>query len=212
MARRKTPSSPASTSASLTTFRIRSFTAANAEAELALGFATLSPYISYTVDDSPGELDDDVVALEAGTGIVTEPLDIILQPSFAANVNYRNADHTDVEDADDYTASYLQYSVGINFNQFLFENSTFGVRYGSFTGTNITVEPNSNGSDDFASDIRDGDEPGTGTQSTDGYELIWDYYGLEFAYGAYVNRNPDASPNPGNTGGQAFSVSYTVNF
>ena len=94
----------------------------------------------------------------------------------------------------------------------MFENSTFGVRYGSFTGTNITVEPNSNGSDDFASDIRDGDEPGTGTQSTDGYELVWDYYGLEFSYGAYVNRNPAASPNPGDTGGQAFSVSYTVNF
>ena len=194
-------------------FQSMNFTAANAEAELALGFATLSPYISYSVGNNPKVGSDDVTALEAGTGVETEPLDIILQPSFAANVNFRNADHTDVEGvAGGYNATYLQYSVGINLNQFLFENSTFGVRYGSFTGTNITVEPNTNGADDFASDIRDGDEPNTETQSTDGYELVWNYYGLEFAYGAYVNRNPAASPNAGDTGGQAFSVSYTVNF
>ena len=47
-------------------FQTGSFTAADAEAELALGFATLSPYISYSIDNSPAELDDDVVALEAG--------------------------------------------------------------------------------------------------------------------------------------------------
>ncbi len=193
-------------------FQNRKFNATNAEAELALGFLTLSPYVSYTIDDSPALLDDDVVALEAGTGIVTEPLDVIFQPSFAANVNYRNADHTDVEDVGTYNANYLQYSVGINFNQFLFENSTFGIRYGSFTAENVEVEPNLNGADDFASDISDGDQPATGTQSTNGYEFVWNYYGLEFGYGVYSNTNPTTSPNPGETGGQAFSVAYTVNF
>ena len=120
--------------------------------------------------------------------------------------------YDDVEDADDYTANVLQYSVGINFNQFLFENSTLGVRYGSFAGTNVTFDPNINGADDNASDISDGDEPDTGTQVTNGYEIVWNYYGLEFGYGAYFNGNGADTAAPSATGGQAFSILYTVNF
>lgn len=155
----------------------QNFTAANLDAEFTLGAFTLSPYVDYSVEESPVVGDDDVVALTAGTGIVTEPLDIILQPSFAANVNYRNAVHTDVADipGGTYTANVLQYSVGVNFNRFLFENSTFGVRYGSFSGENIEVNPNVNGADDFASDISDGDQANTGTQTTNGYEVVWNY-------------------------------------
>ncbi len=194
-------------------FQSMNFTAADAEAELALGFLTLSPYISFSNDESPAVNSDDEETLEVGTGIVTEPLDVLLQPSFAANVNFRNTDHTDVEGiAGGYNANVLQYSVGINFNQFLVENSTFGIRYGSYTAENLKVEPNTDGADDFASDISGDDAPGTGEQSTNGYELVWNYYGLEFGYGVYSNTNPTASPNPGETGGQAFSVSYTVNF
>jgi hypothetical protein len=196
-------------------FRTGSFSAVNLESEVALGFFTLSPYVDYSLDVTPVVGDDDETTIEAGTGIVTEPLDVILQPSFAANVNYRNTVHEDLADgAAGYTADVLQYSVGVDFNQFLFENSTFAVRYGSFTGTNIEVDPNVNGEvgDDFASDISNGDVPGTGTQTTTGYEIAWTYYGLEFGYGAYVNTNPPGSPNPGDTGGQAFRVAYTVNF
>jgi len=192
-------------------FRNENFSAANADAEVMLGFITLTPYVDYSIDFSPVVDDDDVTALEAGTGLTTEPLDIILQPSFAANVNYRNAEHEDVADVGEYTATVLQYSVGINFNQFLFENSTFGVRYGSYTATNVEIETNLNGSDDSASDISDGDAPNTGTQTTDGYEIAWNYYGLEFGYGAYVN-DTNGDEEGGATGGQAFSVAYTVNF
>jgi len=116
-----------------------------------------------------------------------------------------------VADVGEDTATVLQYSVGINFNQFLFENSTFGVRYGSYTATNVEIETNLNGSDDSASDISDGDAPNTGTQTTDGYEIAWNYYGLEFGYGAYVN-DTNGDEEGGATGGQAFSVAYTVNF
>lgn len=187
-------------------------TAGTADGEFTLAGFTLNPYVDYSVDESPAVGSDDVTALEAGTGILTEPLDIILQPSFAANVNYRNATHTDVEDEANYVADVLQYSVGINFNQFLFENSTIGVRYGSFAGTNVEFDPNINGADDNASDISDGDQPGTGTQVTNGYEIVWNYYGLEFGYGAYFSGNNGDTPAPSATGGQAFSILYTVNF
>ena len=137
----------------------------------------------------------------------------MLQPSFAGNINYRNADHTDVEAVPGgYTANVLQYSVGVNFNQFLLENSMLGVRYGYYSGTNIQLNPNVNGTGDFASDISDGDVFTDGvTQVTSGYEVVWNYYGLEFGYGAYVSDiNGDAAG--GATGGQAFSILYTVNF
>lgn len=188
------------------------FSSANLDAEGTIAGFTISPYIDYSVEKSNLVASDDVTALEAGTGISTEPLNVLLQPSFAANINYRNADHTDVAaDVAPYTADVLQYSLGVNFNQFLLENSSLGVRFGSYTATNVQINPNVNGSDDFASDISDGDTAGTGTQTTNGYEVVWNYYGLELGYGAYVN-DTDTDADGGATGGQAFSILYTVNF
>lgn len=189
------------------------FSAGSADGEFTVAGFTLSPYVDYSIDISPAAASDDVTALEAGTGISTEPLNVILQPSFAANVNYRNADHTDVAaDVANYNANVLQYSVGITFNQFLFENSALGVRYGSYSGFNQEIDPNVNGEDDFASDISDGDQAATGTQVTNGYEIVWNYYGLEFGYGAYFSGAGEDTAAPGATGGQAFSILYTVNF
>ena len=193
-------------------FTAGEITAATVNAETTIAGITISPYVNQKVDNIYLPNSDDVVSLEAGTGISTQPLDVLLQPSLAANINYRNADHTDVAvDTPAYTANSLQYSVGIEFNQFLLENSTLGVRYGSYTGTNIQINPNVNGSGDFASDISDGDTPGTGTQTTNGYEVVYNYYGLQFGYGAYVSDTNGALPG-GATGGQAFSILYTVNF
>ncbi|ADI13180.1 S-layer homology domain-containing protein [Truepera radiovictrix] len=196
-----------------------SIAAATVDTEVTVGPFALSPYVGFDRSFSAGQFTDDTIELRAGTGLATEPLDLPLAPSFLANVNFRNTDHFDVAaDVDDYTATVLQYSVGIQFTEFLLPESSLGVRYGSFTGENIVVEPNTIGSGDFASDISGGgnaarrDVPGTGTQSTEGYEVVWNYYGLELAYGAYTNTNPPASPNPGLTGGQAFAIRYTVEF
>jgi hypothetical protein len=198
-------------------FTEQNVTAASIDTETTLGVFTIAPFVDYNVDFSAAQNSDDTRTIRAGLNLTTEPLDVLLQPSLAANVNYRNAVHEDVAaDVDDYIADILQYSVGVEFGQFLLENSTFAVRYGSFTATNVTAAPNINGSGDFASDISDGDEPGTGTQTTNGYELLWNYYGLEFGYGAYVNSNPveaaDDGLIPGDTGGQVFRIAYTVNF
>ena len=194
-------------------FTANRLTAATVNAETTIAGITVSPYVNQKVDNINLEFSDDVNSIEAGTGISTTPLDILLQPSLAANVNYRNAVHSDVSaDVPDYVANSIQYSVGINFNRFLLDNSTLGVRYGSYAGTNIQNNPNVNGSDDFASDISDGDSYNAGTvQVTSGYEVVYNYYGLEFGYGAYVSDTNGPAAG-GATGGQAFSILYTVNF
>ena len=194
-------------------FTANELTAVNVNAETTIAGITISPYVNQAVDNINLEFSDDVNSTIAGTGISTEPLDVLLQPSLAANINYRNAVHTDVSaDTPDYVANVIQYSVGVNFNQFLLENSTLGVRYGSFAGTNVQINPNVNGSDDFASDISDGDDYNAGTvQVTSGYEIVYNYYGLQFGYGAYVS-DTNGPADGGATGGQAFSILYTVNF
>jgi hypothetical protein len=40
-----------------------------------------------------------------------------------------------------------------------------------------------------------------------GYELIWNYYDLTFAYGTYENDNNGVASSA-----QAFKISYTVTF
>ena len=195
-------------------FTAKQLTAVTVNAETTIAGITVSPYVNQKVDNINLEFSDDVNSTEAGTGISTEPLDVLLQPSLAANVNYRNAVHTDVS-ADlpaGYVANSIQYSVGVNFNRFLLDNSTLGVRYGSYAGTNIQLDPNVNGSDDFASDISDGDSyNGDTVQVTSGYEVVYNYYGLQFGYGAYVSDTNGPAAG-GATGGQAFSILYTVNF
>ena len=52
-------------------------------------------------------------------------------------MNYRTTSHTDTDPdtdagelAGDYTATEFQFSVGVAFNEFLFENSVLVARYG----------------------------------------------------------------------------------
>ncbi len=193
-------------------------TSLNVDAEYIfdLGFLTLSPYVAYgsnirnQVNDTI--FNDDTTTLRVGTGLVTEPIDIFLQPSLAAVVNYRNTQHTDVGaggvQQPDYTANELQFSVGVTLNEFLFNNSLFTARYGYWTGENVSNDYTPPGfADDSATNISEGDTPGTGVQTTSGYELMWQYYGLEFSYGAYLNSNDGVA-----TGGQAFKIRYEVEF
>ncbi len=74
---------------------------ASADGELAYAGFTFNPYFDYESDFSAGALSDDEVTIELGTGLSSEPLDIFLAPSLAANVNYRTTDHTDVDPDED---------------------------------------------------------------------------------------------------------------
>ncbi len=173
----------------------------SADMDLTVSIVTLTPYVSYTMDNDSDVGSVDYTELKVGAGIMTEALNVYTQPSLMGAVNYRT---TDYDDAADYTATELQWSVGLVLNQFIFDHSTLTAKYGSWTGTNVSASTASDATD-FATDISGGDVNGTGTQSTSGYEVIWNYYDLEFAYGTYENDN-----NGVLSSAQAFSIAYTV--
>ena len=188
--------------------------AAEADAEIDVAFLTFSPYASYETENQPADSeDDDTTTIEAGTGLETDPFDFFLAPSLVANVNYRSTAHDPNSADSDYTATELQYAVGLNLNEFLFENSEFSVRYGYYQGVNVSTDldppaENDDGTfDDTATNISEGDVNNGVTQSTSGVEAAWAYYGLEFGYGLYSNSTGDTD-----TTGQAFSVAYEVTF
>ncbi len=169
---------------------------------LNVSIVSLTPYASYKSVNDTIVGTDDTNTIKVGTGLSTTPLDVFLKPSLMGAVNYRTTNHSD---AATYTASELQWSVGLVLNEFLFDHSTLTAKYGSWNGTNIQ-NANTFGAD-TASDISDGDVAGAGDQSTSGYEVIWNYYDLEFAYGVYTNDNNGAA-----AAAQAFKISYTVDF
>jgi uncharacterized coiled-coil protein SlyX len=174
----------------------------SADMDLTVSIVTITPYASYVMDNDADAGSNDYTELKVGAGLSTDPLNVFLQPSLVAAVNYRT---TDYNDAADFTATELQWSVGLVLNQFILDNSTLTAKYGSWTGTNVNGATNTRGAGDFATDISGPDQDGTGTQSTSGYEVIWNYWDLEFAYGVYENNN-----NGVLSSAQAFSIAYKV--
>ena len=194
---------------------------ANADYALNVSIVTLTPYVNFATENDADtaatwQTDQALTTLGVGAGLSTTPLVIFLAPSLVGAVNYRSATHTPFGGAD-WTATELQWSVGLVLNEFIFENSTLTAKYGSWTGTNINDATNTRrqangsyadtGTGDGATDISGGDANTGDTQSTTGYEVIWNYWDLEFAYGVY--ENSDAR---GDASAQAFSISYTVSF
>ncbi len=171
---------------------------------LDVSILTLTPYASFKSVQDADVGTDDTTTIKVGSGITTTPLDVILKPSLMGAVNYRTTSHTD---AAVYTATELQWSVGLVLNEFIFDNSVLTAKYGSWTGTNIQ-NANTVGADS-ASDISDGDlwTGADQSQATNGYEVIWNYWDLELAYGNYTNDNGGVASSA-----QAFRISYTVDF
>ncbi len=176
----------------------------DADYSLNISIVSLTPYVGYKMVNDADAGTDDTTTLTAGAGLSTAPLDIYTQPSLLAAVNYRTTSHSD---AAVYTASELQWSVGLVLNEFIFDHSTLTAKYGSWTGTNISNVQDSFAVGDRATQISRGDADGTGVQSVNGYELIWDYYDLQFAYGVYNNDNAGVTASA-----QAFQITYKVSF
>jgi hypothetical protein len=181
----------------------------NASYNLNIAIVGLSPYVGYQAFSDPGTRAFN--ELRVGTGLTTSSLDLgFIRPSLLAAVNFRSTSYTELAGAPvDFTASELQWSVGLVLDEFLFgENSTLTTRYGSYTGTNT-------GS--FWTDGAHGG-PGVGrgldanlgnTTTTSGWEVDWNYWDLEFAYGVYNTSDTIAGPD---RTAQQFRVRYTVNF
>ncbi|HEX7003106.1 MAG TPA: hypothetical protein VF168_02835, partial [Trueperaceae bacterium] len=178
---------------------------ATAEMDFDIAILSLTPYVAYESVNDADTGSDDTNTIRVGTGLSTDPLGVFFAPSLEAAVNYRSTNHSD---AAVYTATEMQWSVGLVLNEFLFDNSTFTAKYGSWTGTNVADDA---GVDvgEGATNISAGDDATTGTQSVSGYELVWNYFDLEMAYGVYTADEADAA---GSSAGQVFSISYSVDF
>ncbi|MDZ7799499.1 MAG: S-layer homology domain-containing protein [Trueperaceae bacterium] len=178
---------------------------AAADYELSVSIVSLTPYVSFESEQDDDANTDDTQEIKVGTGLSTEPLDVYLRPSLDAAVNYRTNEHTDMAV---YTAEQLQWSVGLNLNEFLLPYSSLSARYGSYSGTNID---DSLLGTDAATDISEGDENNGLTSTVSGFEVEWDYYDLVFSYGIF-DHDPDTSVGNDASTAQAFGVSYTVAF
>jgi hypothetical protein len=181
----------------------------NASYDLNIAIVSLSPYVGYRMyDDAAG---GDYTRLRAGTSLMTSSLDFgFIKPSLLGAVNYIN--HSFGTAA--FAATELQWSVGLVLDDFLFgEYSTLTARYGSYSGTNTGNfwtdgthgQPGVAGPGATAGNYTD---RGGASTTTMGYEVFWNYYDLEFAYGVY-----DTSDDLlGARSAQQFRVRYTVTF
>ncbi|MBW6454800.1 MAG: S-layer homology domain-containing protein [Trueperaceae bacterium] len=179
---------------------------ANADYALTVAIVTVTPYVGYRMWSDSDAPAGDYSELVAGTGLSTSELDFFLKPSLMGAVNYRATTYNA------FTASELQWSVGLKLGEFLLPNSSLTAKVGQWVGTNTTTTTNTIGAGDGATDIsvgRSGDaNNGDQAESVFGYEVEWNYYDLRFAYGAY-----DSSRDWGTAASaQAFSIKYTVTF
>lgn len=178
---------------------------ASADYTLAVAGATVTPYATFETVDADGDANDSQT-ITAGTGLVTEPLDVLLAPSLEAAVNYMQSTQVSTRE---YDANELQWSVGLNLGEFLFPNSSMAARYGSYTGTNVYYDVNTT---DLAENLSEGivDNNDT-TGSVAGFEVEWNYYDLMFGFGQYTN-DPDTDVDENDVTAQVFSVAYEVAF
>lgn len=170
---------------------------AGADYELGIAILTVTPYASFESNNSSRAGEDNTTTIRAGTGLETDALNIFLQPSLGATVNFRNTAHSGIED---YVSTELQYAVELRLNQFLFENSTLAARYAAYNGTNVSAVTANISSDVNGSSL-----------STTGYEIQWDYWDLVFTFGTYSSVQT-VNNVTSETAAQAFRVQYTVTF
>jgi hypothetical protein len=182
---------------------------AGADMTLPLDIITVTPYgsIEWVTDSDANP--DNTTTIKVGAGVSTQQIDTFLAPSLEGNVNYRNTGHADATAAT-YTANELQFSVGLTLNEFLFDESELEARYASYSGTN--VKPNALTGDPAHATYAVGKDENNGlTTTTNGFEIVWTYHGLELVYGSFT-----VDPDTGSAGDQSsanyFAISYSVDF
>jgi hypothetical protein len=182
---------------------------ASADYSLNFGILDIDPYASYArATDSDADADD-TTEIKVGASISSDTLDVVMAPSLSGNVNYRTNAHTVTDaDGDEYTATELQFSAGLSLNEFLMDNSVLTARYASYSGTNTTVDA---GADATITAVSTDADTGEINSTTSGFELVWNYWDLQFLYGQFV-FDPDTATAGDATSAQYFTLSYTIEF
>jgi hypothetical protein len=171
--------------------------------DLSVSFLSVTPYVGYVMYTDATDETKNWNTLTAGTGLSVNLSDLIAAPSLAGAVNYRSTTHSD------FVATELQWSVGLTLNEFLFD-SVLAARVGQWNGTNTAAAV----STDTATDIsgtRGNDSNGV-EETVFGWEVVWTYSGLEFAYGMYDSSRTGTQGGTGDASAQAFSIKYSVKF
>lgn len=171
----------------------------DADTSFTAGVLTVKPeaHFKRAVDADSGT--DDTNMFKVGVSARTATLDAAFKPSFVAGVTYETTDHSD---ADVYTASTLNYTVGVKSEAFLFDKSTFALTWAGWQGKNRKYVPFSGSTDGYFVDTN-----GVGDITLGGIYGEWNYYDLNFAYGDFTLNEGGAISN-----GQAFKISYKVKF
>ncbi len=185
---------------------------ASAGMTLPLDIITVSPYGSIEWATDADANPDNTTTIKVGAGVTTQQIDTFLAPSLEGHVNYRNTGHADATAAT-YTASELQFAVGLSLNEFLFDESVLKARYASYSGTNVKPNALTADADDPAhATYAVGKDDNNGlTTATNGFELVWNYHGLELIYGSFT-VDPDTGSAGDHSSANYFELSYSVDF
>jgi hypothetical protein len=178
-----------------------------ADYALSVSFLSLTPYVSYTMFANALAPATDYTSLMAGTGLSVDLSGVIAAPKLDGAVNYRNTAY------EAFTATELQWSVGLTLNEFLFD-SVLAARVGQWQGTNTAAATNSLGTGDGATDIsgKRGNDTNGVEESVFGWEVVWTYSGLQFAYGMYDSERSGVTGDNGEATAQSFSIKYSHKF
>ncbi|MGK0618567.1 S-layer homology domain-containing protein [Meiothermus cerbereus] len=159
------------------------------DANLDFGVAKVKAIGRY--DDSAG-----TVTTKFGAQLSTQPL------FFGASFTGEGATRTTG------TTSELVYAFGVKFADFLFANSSFEVKYGAYDAQNVVsvlLGSTNSAFDPKANALYN--SAGTNSGGVKGIYFTWTYWDLVFSYADF-----DVVNNGSPTHGQAFKITYRVNF
>ncbi len=183
--------------------------------ELGLGPITLKPVLRYHVQDAaPASTASDYTTFKYGVA-ASIALDLPFKPSLSGEYYARTTQVTSANGGSSVlgTISETKYGVGLKLGEFLFKNSSAEVKYASYQGSNLnapillgTADVASSPSYDYLYNSATASS-GSNQGSITGWYFSWTYWDLTFAY-----VEADVVNNGSSTHGQAFKISYKVNF
>ncbi|ETN88853.1 S-layer homology domain-containing protein [Thermus sp. NMX2.A1] len=172
---------------------------------LSLGILKATLLGRYHSQDVAGAPASSYTTIKYGVKAETEALAIPLKPSLFGEYVARSTDGGTADNAE------AKYAVGLKLNEFLFPNSSFEAKYGSYTASNVNAILVGNAEkawDPSVDHLYDDRVNASGVNgSVTGFYLSWSYWDLVMSYADFVvdnNGNPEY--------GRGFKISYKVNF
>ncbi len=179
--------------------------AAYGDFSLSLGILKATLLGRYHSQDVSGAPASSYTTVKYGVKAETEALAIPLKPSLFGEYAARTTTGGTANNAE------TKYALGLKLNEFLFPNSSFEAKYGSYAATNVSailVGNAENAWDPSVDFLYDKNVNVAGVNgSVTGFYLSWSYWDLVLSYADFVVDN-NGSPEHG----RGFKISYTVKF